>query len=206
MNKPIKNRGVPTLYKISILISMVFLLEKIFWYSLCDLLSSFLLMPMEILLHFLFYLNIAWSIYYIFKKKKVDFLTSFPLLFGLLIFLLTHLLSASNIGLKLDFYSKLNEREKIVFMLETGELKDNDTNLLTLPDKYKHLSKGGKILYEKGNNNNIKALFFTLRGVTDNYSGFIYCSDDKEPPKDTFGGNIVLIRKIKANWFFVSFT
>jgi len=63
---------------------------------------------------------------------------------------------------------------------------------------------GGDILLEKANEQYF-VLFFTYRGVLDNFSGFVYSSDNKKPQLRQFGGYIKAIVKMKKHWYYISF-
>jgi len=47
-------------------------------------------------------------------------------------------------------------------------------------------------------------LFFTYRGVLDNFSGFMYRSDNTLPAEGDFGGNWAEKKRIDQNWFWVA--
>ena len=51
-----------------------------------------------------------------------------------------------------------------------------------------------------------KLLFFKVRGVLDNFSGYVYSPDGIVPTNEDVQADIVELRKMDANWFYVSCT
>lgn len=106
--------------------------------------------------------------------------------------------------LNLDFKMNKSERKEVVEMVEQGTLKPNvsyDSSLIHLPEKYDQLSKGGgEIIIEKNGN---LILFFTYRGILDNFSGFVYLHNDKKPRQSDFDGDFKQIERLDENWYFV---
>jgi hypothetical protein len=66
------------------------------------------------------------------------------------------------------------------------------------------LSKGGGdiVVETKGKAKSI--LFFTYRGMLDNFSGFVYNPNDNKPSKSDFNGDFEQIKKVHKNWYYVS--
>lgn len=97
------------------------------------------------------------------------------------------------------------ERNEVVEMIETGKLKpNNDSRLIQLPDDYAHLSKGGgEVLIEK-NQTTYSILFFTYRGILDNFSGFLYIPNSKSPDNISFINRVKETERIDNKWYFVS--
>ena len=48
--------------------------------------------------------------------------------------------------------------------------------------------------------------FFTFRGILDNFSGFIYRSDDNPPLNGDFSGDFVEMKKLRSHWFWAAST
>jgi hypothetical protein len=103
--------------------------------------------------------------------------------------------------LDIDFKTKKDEREEIIKMVESGTL-NSSTGLTKLPYKYKNLSDGGEIVIER-NENEILILFFTYRGMLDNFSGYVYSSNDQKPIQNDFDGDIKQVEKMEKNWYFI---
>jgi hypothetical protein len=79
----------------------------------------------------------------------------------------------TQVVLDIDFKINKSEREEVVRMVESGTLKPNLSNgqsLIHLPKENEQLSKGEEIVIEN-HGDNYTILFFTSRGISDNFSG-----------------------------------
>ena len=76
---------------------------------------------------------------------------------------------------------KLDEREEVVRLMESGQLDlgGERSGSVTLPEKYARLSRGGRVLFHI-TEDGIHVFFFTFVGVLDNFSGFAYLAKDSE--------------------------
>jgi len=100
-----------------------------------------------------------------------------------------------------------NKREEIAAKIENGIVKPNvpdSPSLIQLPKEYRGMSKGGGevVLETKGETKSI--LFFTYRGMMDNFSGFVYNPNDDRPLKSDFDGDFKEIERVHKNWYYVS--
>ncbi len=86
-------------------------------------------------------------------------------------------------------------------MVEEGRIKPNDIGLAKLPPEYRHISRGGAIMVER-DDGVTSVFFFTFRGVLDNFSGYMYRSNDTPPPQYLMGGDWVQIERKQPYWFF----
>ena len=106
----------------------------------------------------------------------------------------------SSVTMKLDFRLHQAERERAVELLRAGALPPpNEYGLVALPLAMRHLSRGGGdiIVEDEG------VLFFTVRGVVDNFSGFVYRADGMPPDPGAFGGDPLETTRMNARWFYV---
>ena len=177
---------------------MVILLLFFQW-NLVDIITEFLMLPIWLLVFGFFIVITVKSIINLFNNKEWK-----PFAIQLLTVLLWIFFPFNQVILDLDFKMNKTEREKVVEMVINGTLKPNvshNASLILLPKKYKRLSKGGgEIIIEKNNN---LVLFFTYRGILDNFSGFVYSPNDKEPNHRDFDGDFKQIEKLDKNWYFV---
>jgi hypothetical protein len=110
-----------------------------------------------------------------------------------------------------DFYKYFDSRIVVLEKIKTGELIGNvgyNSGLIHLPFLYPLLSKGGNdILVENGKDGKQKVLFFTYRGVVDNFAGIVYKEDNLPPNEEDFGcGTLLESKKFQDNWFWMSCT
>jgi hypothetical protein len=204
-NSPIK---LPPIFWFSLIIGSCLILVNLFSWSLVDLLTVFIQPILEFLVWCLFFSAFLGSFIYIFfnlKRHKAKALL--PFLINIITFLLVVYVPFTDIWLYLDFQTNFAERKQVISLVESGELKPNvsytDT-LIALPEEYKNTSKGGGdiLLEKKGDKKMI--LFFTFRGISDNFSGFVYSPDNQKPSSGDFSGDFKQIKKIKDRWFWVA--
>lgn len=186
---------------LSIISSILVILYQFFQWSIVEILTPLLMPLLSLMVHsFAFVLTLLTllSLRRGFQWK--------PILIQSITILLIFFFPFTQIVLDIDYKMNKSEREEVVEMVEKGILKPNvshDSSLIQLPEKYIGLSKGGgEIVIEKdGNNSSI--LFFTYRGILDNFSGFVYSPDDKKPSQHDFDGDFNEVEKLDVKWYFV---
>lgn len=186
--------------------SLFWLLFIIFWnlfrWPLIDLLTPFLMPFFEIIIYGIFLVIFIYSVVYLLKNKR-----PFPIILNLITIVL--IFSLPMLVIKWDFNRKLMEREEIISMIETGDLSSLSGSI-TLPNKYKKLSLGGGEIKVEKIDDKINIFFFMNRGITDNFSGFMYKSGAGNPVIDQFNGDLGIsggeFKKIKDHWFWVNST
>jgi hypothetical protein len=170
-------------------------------WKLIDFFTEFLIFPVLLIVFGFFIVITVKSLIALIKNKNWK-----PIIIQIITILLLFFIPFNQIILDTDFKINKSEREEVVKMIKNGELKPNvsyNLSIIKLPKRYQHLSNGGgEIIVEKsGDNYNI--LFFTYRGVLDNFSGFVYTSSDHKPAKTVFGSDAKEIEKINKNWYFL---
>ncbi|WP_284037360.1 hypothetical protein [Neobacillus sp. 114] len=186
---------------LSIFSSVLVILYMFFQWKLIDIITEFLMFPVLLLVFGFFIFITVLAIISLFKNK-----TWKPIVIQVITILLLFFVPFNQIILDIDFKLNKSERNQVVKMVENGELRPNishNSSHLQLPKKYEHLSiGGGEIVVEKsGDGYNI--LFFTYRGILDNFSGFVYTPNDQKPSKNAFDGDFKAIDKMEKNWYFV---
>ncbi|ULT59479.1 hypothetical protein L1999_13545 [Neobacillus drentensis] len=177
---------------------LVILLGFFQWY-LVDKITEFLMLPVWLVIFgFFIFITVKVTIH-LFKNKDWK-----PLTIQLITILLWLYFPFTQVILDFDFKSNRTEREEVVQMVKNGTLKPNisyDPSIIQLPKQYHRLSKGGgEIVIEK---NNDLILFFTYRGILDNFSGFVYSPYSKKPSHNDFDGDFKQIEKLDEHWYFV---
>jgi hypothetical protein len=104
----------------------------------------------------------------------------------------------------LDFKLNYDARNEVVAMIENGELKPDSSNenLITLPKKYKGLSKGGGEVMIESFFDHDAYMFFTFGGILDNYSGFIY--DPSYEALLELGSEYLEVEQLSESWYYCS--
>ncbi|MCP4580012.1 MAG: hypothetical protein GY839_00230 [candidate division Zixibacteria bacterium] len=90
----------------------------------------------------------------------------------------------------------------IVISGEIGQIFEDHGRLIQLSENYKQLSEGNKILV-MNESGSITIIFYTFRGLRDEWSGFMYNSRDIGPAKIFPWGEVHQIMKLDEYWYFV---
>lgn len=184
------------------------------------LLQLFRLELLETLIFFVFFLelfavgflffSLLLSIKYIYKNRRAIRLQVFiPLLINFITIFIVLFTPLSDIVLEADFSLNKNAREKVVSLIESGDLKPNvehNEKLIHLPSEYRNLSKGGGDIKIANTQEGVAVFFFMFRGILDNYSGFAYCpSENIDCTKEFVNENDILqvVRK-NNNWYWLA--
>ncbi len=91
-------------------------------------------------------------------------------------------------------------------MIEENQLSPNsNSDLIVLPSTQKSLSEGGSVLFTELSDNSFSILFYTNRGLIDNYAGFLFKSDNKNIQKTDYWGSTYKVKTLKPHWFWINF-
>lgn len=115
----------------------------------------------------------------------------------------------TDLWLKLDYSLHKKERNAIVQRILAGNLTSNvshNTRLIALGDAYPLVSMGGNEVVVEEHNGHTYVLFYTFRGVLDNYSGFLYVSDGGSPSlfADLNEQATTQVISLEENWYYAS--
>ncbi len=129
----------------------------------------------------------------------------FPLVLNLLLIFLLIYQPFSPLLRKAEFSFNLEDRENIVNSIINGEIETTNTrgSLFRIPEEYRSssLSDGKEVMKM-----NDKLLFFTSRGVLDNFSGYVYSPNGVEPTDEDVMAKIVKKQRMSKNWYFIACT
>ncbi|AYE51862.1 hypothetical protein OEA_19650 [Priestia megaterium NCT-2] len=187
---------------LSLISSLFVILVSLFQWDLVDIITEFLMLPIWLFVYAFFIIMTIWTLIHLFKKRKWQ-----PFVIQLITISLWFLFPFNQINLDLNFKIHQDKREEVATKIENGVIKPNASDspsLIQLPKKYTQLSKGGGdiVVETKGKAKSI--LFFTYRGMLDNFSGFVYNPNDNKPSKRDFNGDFKQIKKVHKNWYYVS--
>jgi hypothetical protein len=187
---------------LSLISSLFVILVSLFQWDLVDIITEFLMLPIWLFVYAFFIIMTIWTLIHLFKKRKWQ-----PFVIQLITISLWFLFPFNQVNLDLNFKIHQDKREEVATKIENGVIKPNvsdSPSLIQLPKKYTQLSKGGGdiVVETKGKAKSI--LFFTYRGMLDNFSGFVYNPNDNKPSKSDFNGDFKQIKKVHKNWYYVS--
>ncbi|WNB90949.1 hypothetical protein [Bacillus sp. NEB1478] len=187
--------------KASIISSLLILLLPFLQWKLMDLLTL-LLMPFAwLVVYGSFIVIFILSIIRLFKKKDWN-----PLGIQIIAIVLWILIPFNQIVIDLDFKWNESQRNEVIAKVNDGTLKPNvsyNPTLIHLPNEYKNLSNGGGDIVIEKHGENYAVLFFTFRGILDNFSGIVYSPNDRKPTH-FFGEDFIEIEKLDDHWYFVA--
>jgi hypothetical protein len=187
---------------LSLISSLFVILVSLFQWDLVDIITEFLMLPIWLFVYAFFIIMTIWTLIHLFKKRKWQ-----PFVIQLITISLWFFFPFNQVNLDLNFKIHQDKREEVATKIENGVIKPNvsdSPSLIQLPKKYTQLSKGGGdiVVETKGKAKSI--LFFTYRGMLDNFSGFVYNPNDNKPSKSDFNGDFKQIKKVHKNWYYVS--
>jgi len=190
----------------SICASLFILLISISRWTLVDVVTPFIEPIIELAFWILAIIVMVWSFVYMLTHIiKTRFNAVMPFLIVAITLLISIFAPFTKWITDYDFYSNYEERLAVVKQIQSGQMNVNDANIIPLPKESKHLSKGGgEVMYWSNDNKSFGVLFFTFRGVLDNYSGFAYKSDNNEPSSMDFDSDNIEIRKLREHWYWIS--
>ncbi|WP_257063206.1 hypothetical protein [Priestia megaterium] len=187
---------------LSLISSLFVILVSLFQWDMVDIITEFLMLPIWLFVYAFFIIMTIWTLIHLFKKRKWQ-----PFVIQLITISLWFLFPFNQVNLDFNFKIHQDKREEVATKIENGVIKPNvsdSPSLIQLPKKYTQLSKGGGdiVVETKGKAKSI--LFFTYRGMLDNFSGFVYNPNDNKPSKSDFNGDFKQIKKVHKNWYYVS--
>lgn len=106
----------------------------------------------------------------------------------------------TNLYLDVNWMLKQHKYDTVAALIEKGELVPDSQGHLTLPEEYKSLSIGGGEVIVEGPKDSQTILFFSFRGILDNYSGYVYTVKDTAPQDEDY---FQVIKK-KDHWYWVA--
>ncbi len=111
--------------------------------------------------------------------------------------------------LELDYWLYEEERKEIVEKVFARTLQpnvDHNARLIRLGGSYPLVSMGGNEIVVEEHDGGKYVLFFTFRGILDNYSGFLYVPSGRVPSlfSDLNEQQFTEIEPLEENWYFVS--
>ncbi|MDR7071651.1 hypothetical protein [Fictibacillus barbaricus] len=189
------------LLKTSIMSSLLIIVLPFLQWKLMDLLTLFLMPFAWLIVYGSFIVIFILSIIRLFKKKDWK-----PLGIQMLAIVLWILIPFNQIVIEMDFKRNESKRNEVITKVNDGTFVPNvsyNPSLIHLPKEYKHLSNGGGDIVIEKQGNDYAVLFFTFRGILDNFSGIVYSPNDRKPTH-SFGENFIEIKKLDDNWYFVA--
>ena len=187
---------------LSLISSLLVISGSLFQWDLVDIITEFLMLPVWLFVYAFFIIITVWALIHLFKNRKWQ-----PVVIQLITIALWFFFPFTQVNLDLNFKIHQEKREEAAAKIENGVIKPNvpdSPSLIQLPKEYTQLSKGGGDIEVETKGKSTSILFFTYRGMLDNFSGFVYDPNDHKPSKSDFDGDFKQIEKVHKNWYYVS--
>ncbi len=183
----------------SVLSSVMIIGTGIFRWTLMDIFTPFLGSILMLVIWGLVIIVLTTSIvlsliFLVTTVRRNKFIAAIPLTICLFVVLGAYFIPFTKLSVSYDFRTNISKRVEIVEQIQTGQLKITPTygenmSAVVLPSEKAYLSKGGGEVLYQNDGSTTSVFFFTFRGILDNFSGFIYRSDENEPFPTDFGGS-----------------
>ena len=196
-------------FKLAIVSSILLVLLSAFQWSLVEIITVFLMVPLSGAVWLFFIGCIISSLTCLCKFKDIGRKSLAPIGIQAITFLLVIYVPFTMLWLKADFILNKGKRDEVVALVLNGELKPNvphNSSLIHLNDNFSGLSRGGNDIVIESHEGLTYVFFFTFRGILDNYSGYLYVPKGGFPEKysDLNETDATEIKHIENNWYFVS--
>lgn len=184
-------------------VALLLVLETTFQWDLVDILTPFVEPGLKGFLWLLFCATSMLAFYVLLCARGAGVVRRLlPMAATIIALILLLTVDFTALILDLDFKTNLANREKCV--AEFLNHVENNSEMAALPAKFAHLSKGGGEVMIVAQGKEREFLFFTYRGVLDNFSGFLYRSDSQEPTTGKLTGQYGHVKKLRDHWYFVA--
>jgi hypothetical protein len=195
---------------VSMFASLALLLLYAFQWSIIDLITPFLFLPVQGLVWLMFVGVSVWSMVYWIRNRRLRQSWTPVLICGASVCLVMTV-PFTNLWLQYDFSVRRNARERIVQEVSEGKLqpipgRGQFTKLISLPMGAPQVSMGGNEILEQIQDGKTYVFFFTYRGILSSYAGFLYVPTGGDPSafSDLNEQSRRQIEKYSEHWFFAS--
>lgn len=194
---------------VAVFASLAIIILTAFEWSIIDRITPFLYMPLFGVVWLFFMAAVIVSLTCVFKYKKIGIISFSPLSILMGAFLVVYFVPFTNLWLKADYSLYKKEREEIVKKVYENKLKPNvnhNSSLIGLGSSYPLVSMGGNEIVVEEHVGLKYVLFYTFRGILDNYSGFLYVPDGGVPTNysDLDESSSTQITHLDGNWYYAS--
>lgn len=191
--------------------STLFLIVAWQW-AIIDRITPFLYIPLLALAGLVFASSALFAGFMWFRRRAQGLRAGRPFGLHALTLVAILLIPFTDIAIWLDFHTKQARREAVVRDIETGKLQPNvahNRGLIALGDDASRLSAGGNEVLVERSQGRTYVLFFTFRGVLNNYAGFLHVPAGGEPGHfarivEPDGDRTTQVVRFSDRWYFVS--
>ncbi len=209
MRSSMKGQALPLVFWVSLVTSLIILIFTIFQWPMVELLTPFLLLPMQGVLWLTYLVVVIWSVAHFYWNIHRWRVASLPLLVCIVLFGIVTLVPITQLWIRYNFVANKAVREDIVRKVFDGTLRPNvahNSSLIALPADDSQVSMGGNEIVVEKHDGITYVFFFTFRGILDNYAGFIHVPDGGNPAlfDDLDEADRTELVPFDEHWFYVS--
>lgn len=186
--------------------SAAVLLLSMFRWLIVDLLTVFLMVPLESAIWIAFWTIAVISLSCLTQWKKIGPKSLAPVALQIFTVLAVAFVPFTSIWLRVDFAMHRSTREAIVKKVDSGELSGSGGPLIQLTGQYPVVSRGGNQIVVEEHSGRRYILFYTFRGILDNYAGFLHVAPGGDPTEysDLNEKEVSEIVRLDGDWYYVS--
>lgn len=182
---------------------------QLFQWTFVDYLTVFIFPLVKLVVVVVFFIYFIRSIFKAFGKNRSN-ITSIVLAINLASVLMFLFFPFTELSLQSDFKLHHAARQEVVEKIKSSELSNNmdhNKSMIHLSLSDGRLSKGGNDIRFEGEEGNLSVMFYTFRGVIDNFAAIIYKENNIPPTNEDFNcGYLIDSLKFQDNWYWMSCT
>lgn len=183
---------------IGIILIIVFQILGVFFSSF--IFSMTVLFPGILIIELGAIIMLFFTIRYSVKRVKENKVQSFlPLILNALILALIFFNPFNRMIQYAEFSIKYNARMEAIHSYYDGELIKAKESVHSYSLKGNQFLSDGNEILKAGD----KMLFFTVRGVLDNFSGYVYSPDGTPPSEEDVQADFLERRKVHEHWYYI---
>lgn len=95
------------------------------------------------------------------------------------------------------------ERNKVLNLIKDNKLKPDKYNNISLPKSLKKVSISGEVTLYQNNEEGLQVGFWIYRGLLSSSEELIYASSEEQIINNDKYNEIIKIKKLKDNWYYV---
>lgn len=202
-------KGIQKRTYFALIVSIFALVIAAFRWTIIDWVTPFLMAPIYLFTLVVFVVGFVFSLSCLFKFKDLKWLAVTPVLIQLICLALLTVVPFTKIWLNINFHLYESQREDVVQRINSGDLTPNvmpNFPLIELGPEYSNISKGGNQVVVREIESQNYVMFYTFRGILDNYSGFLYVPSGGDPRnfEDLHEQDSTQIIKYTDHWYYTS--
>jgi hypothetical protein len=195
-------KNVPGVFTAIAITSCLGALISLLRWPLIGALSIFREPFLEIAIFGSFAVAFVWSIIHAIRMRTLPVSSRYaPFLTGVAAIVVFIFVPFTAIYLKIDFFIHVQSRTvaaERVIAERAGQPSNPYRDQIRL--KWSEDEEG---VYQRSEQND-EVLFYTFRGLLEHFSGFVYSATDQPPSRTDFGGDLIEIRHLQKNWYFIA--